>query len=96
MTRFVVKSTSVATEFNPNFAGETLVCYYGKGEKMICREGTHYSQDNFIATKHNLIEFGYKRECDAKRSWIYKNPNTDIECKLNFWKNTVEIVKVEV
>ncbi len=38
-------------------------------------------------------EYGYNRACDAKRSWLYKNPAKNRE----FWEDEIiEIIKVEV
>ena len=96
MIRYLVKLTGTATENNVNFAGETSVCYYGKNQKLVGREGTHVPEENFIVTRYFLEEYGYKRLCDARRSWIFKNPNTESEKRLDMWRNDVEIIKVEV
>ena len=96
MKRYLVKLSCKATENNPNFAGETLICYYGKNQEMIGREGTHYPQENFIVTHHSLMEYGYKRMCDARRCWRYKNSNTELEERLGMWQNKAEIIEVEV
>lgn len=90
MTKYLVKETSIATPSNPNFAGDLLIVYYGKGEQMVAREGTHRPCDNFDRTDYMLNEYGYNRLCDAKRAYAYKHPeNTE------FWTSTVEIVEVE-
>ena len=42
---------------------------------------------------YNILNYGYNRECDAKRSWIYKNP----ERNSSYWTpDELEIIKVEV
>ena len=95
MIRYLVKWTGTATENNVNFAGETSICYYGKAETLVGREGTHLPEENFTS-RYFVEEYGYKRECDAKHSWIFKNATTDIEKQLNMWKSKAEIIKVEV
>ena len=97
MTKYLVKSTSVGTKTNPNFAGEIAISYYGKDQKMVGHEGTHYSDMNFPLKDYLIEEYGYNRESDAKRSWIYKNiKETDGKDAYGFWESTVEIIKVEV
>lgn len=88
--KYLVKQTSIATQSNPNFAGEMSITYYGKGEKMVKREGTHIPCENFDRTDYMLNEYGYNRLCDAKRAYAYKHPdNTE------YWTSTVEIVEIE-
>ena len=73
MTKYMVKVTATATADNPNFAGEVAIYYFGKGEEMIKREGTHLPKDNFDRTGYMLAICGYNRKCDAKRSYHYKH-----------------------
>ena len=96
MKRYLVKLSGKATENNPNFVGETSICYYGKNQTLVGREGTHLPEHNFIVTRYFLEEYGYKRECDARRSYIFKNPMSDLEKRLAMWNNEVEIIEVEV
>lgn len=81
MKRYLVKQVSVATEENPNFAGETHVSFHGN----------HGIFDINAYSEYLVKEYGYKRRCDAKRNWTYKNPENS-----RFWKSTVEIVEVEI
>ena len=90
MKAYLVKETSVATQENPSFAGETSIAFFGKDQSLLAQCGTHAFQHfNHIGIWGK--EKGYKRPSDAKRSWIYKNPENS-----KFWKSTVEIVEVEV
>ena len=89
--RYLVKETSVATAENKNFAGEIHVYTFGKGEEMISASGHKRDWENFDRTIYMAKEYGYKRECGAKRSYIYKNPENS-----KSWKATVEIIEVEV
>ena len=90
MKRYLVKETSTATESNPNYAGDVSICYFGKAEHMLAREGTHLPKDNFNHFHFTLAEYGYSRKCDAKRSYTYKHPENT-----KFWTSTVEIVEVD-
>lgn len=96
MKKYVVKVTSIATEENLNFAGETDITYYGKDMKELAHEGDHAKQSMYgikgLGDNPWLIdEYGYSRACDAKRSWVYKNPENS-----KFWQSTAEIVEAEV
>ena len=94
MAKYIIKITNVAKDSNPSFAGATCVYYYGKKEKLVGDEAFNISpligMDYFNFLVH---EYGYNRECDAKKSWLYKNPDKNRE----FWEDEiVEIIKVEV
>ena len=95
MTRYLVKVISKATEKNPNFAGEEVVTVYGKDQRLLSIEGSHADHIGNVKKMWgcDVIEYGYKRECDAKRSWIYKNPNP---LHNGFWNEEVSICAVEV
>lgn len=88
---YLVKMVSKATDANPNFAGEELITYHGKGDKLLKAEGSHadkvYMTCDFV--RWMLEDYGYKRECDARRCWSYKNPENS-----KFWKSTVEVVEI--
>lgn len=94
MTKYIIKNYSKATESNKNFAGEDFIAYYGKENRLVGYTGSHaqrYNQAFPISLR--LVEYcGYDRKCDAKRSWVYKNPDRD----LPHWKSEVEIIEVEV
>ena len=92
LTKYLVKETSTATPDNKNFAGTVQVAYYGKNQMLIKIEtisGTAINDFDPIQ-KWNIATYGYGRECDAKRSWIYNNPENT-----KSWSSTVEIVSIE-
>lgn len=95
MKYYLVKTVSVATPENQNFAGMYEISYYGKSDKQIAQEGTAPESIHTVKTLENrlfmLEEYGYKRACDAKRSWAYKNPETNRN-----WVSAVEIVEIEI
>ena len=97
MKRFLVKIISKATEINPNFAGtEFISSYYGKNRKLLGHIGHigSYAEASHTAMdlRECLIkEYGYTRECDAKRSWWYKNPETSKN-----WTSTCEVVEFDI
>lgn len=89
MKKYLVKETSIATEDNPSFAGQTAISWMGKGDTIL----KHVSPDgksDCDLLRYTLDDYGYDRECDAKRNWTYKNPEND-----KYWTSTVEIVEVE-
>ena len=90
MAKYLVKETSTATPNNPNYAGEVIVYYFGKGEKMLAREGNHRTYDNFNHIEWCIDEYGYNRPSDAKRAYAYRHPENS-----RYWTSTVEIVEVE-
>ena len=92
MRRYLVKTTSVATKENPYFAGEVQVYYTGKEETDVKREGTHEPELNFDRI-WLAEEYGYKRECDARRNWEWKHRD---EASSKHWTVAVEIVEVEI
>lgn len=94
MTKYIIKNYSKATESNLNFSGEDFVAYYGKENRLVGYTGSHAERYNqaFPISRWLVEEYGYSRKSDAKRSWVYKNPDRD----LPHWKSEVEIIKVEV
>lgn len=92
MTKYIVKTTSYATENNKNFSGKMIYGLYGKNQKLL-EMGGSYAEERFLdfgMSTYMLREYGYNRECDAKKSWIYKNhENTE------YWKSTAEIIAIE-
>lgn len=88
MTRYLVKITYKATENNKNFAGETHVYYEGKGEKTVKDDTSYFPW--------RVEEYGYKRECDAKRNYHFHNPTTETCNGVVIWEKQVEVVKVEI
>ena len=96
MKKYLVKITSVATKENPIFAGEIDINYYGRGESHIAHEGNHGDGIYRIGKLEDINSYwiekdGYNRECDAKRSYMYKNPENT-----KYWKSTAEIITVEI
>lgn len=92
MKKYVIKTTSRATDSNINFKGTTAIYFYGKGEEMLAKEGTYDPQTNFNRMWYTLDNYGYTRECDAKRSWIYKHPES---ISPHWAKEKVEVIEVD-
>ena len=87
--RYLVKTVSTATPENPTHAGSVVTDYYGKAEELLFSDYRGCRYNNL--TPALVKEYGYKRECDARRAYSYTHPeNTD------YWRTTVEIVKVEI
>ena len=97
LIRYVVKETSVATENNKNFAGEIGITYTGKETKLLACSGKHYENDPFMKRycspipRYLLVDYGYKTEGQAKRSYCYRHPENN-----GYWKSSAEIVKIEI
>ena len=92
MERFyLVKSVCKATANNQSYCGETHTYIHGKEEYLLLAD----TRDEFVArdlmTPYFVRQYGYKRECDAKRSYSYTHPeNTE------YWRSTAEIITVEI
>ena len=92
MKRYVVKSTSVASETNQSCKGEIHVWWHGKGEAYCGKLIFHKDwTDGNGLYDWEAKNYGYTRRCDAKRSYLYKHPQNDSN-----WSTVVEIVEVEV
>ena len=93
MKYYIIKCTSVATENNFNFRGETDITFFGKGQRELAHLGTHAESTGSKRelSDYMVREYGYSRKCDAVRSWIYNNPENS-----EFWKFKCEIVEVEI
>ena len=89
---YFVKITSVATETNKNFAGETHTYLYGKEETLIETQGSKSLQVRF--TPYFARCYGYKRKCDAVRSMKRHQQFFEVD-SLN-WLNTAEVVEISV
>lgn len=76
---YLIKVTYKAKDTNPNFKGETHIYYVGKGNKSI---------ENKYLSQWWTEEYGYKRECDARRSWEMKHQEDEL-----YWYKTCEIVE---
>lgn len=92
MTYYIVKVTSKATQDNPNFADMTSIAYYGKDQKLLGMVTIlqDYLDGNINIHPYLVKSYGYKRKCDAARSYVYNNCHSS-QC----WKKQVEIVEVE-
>ena len=91
MKRYLVKNTCVATANNLSYGGETHTYIYGKDQRLLFAD----TPDSFVAcdwmTPYFVKEYGYQRECDAKRCYSYTHPeNTE------YWRTTSEIIAVEI
>jgi hypothetical protein len=91
-TYWFVKSVSTATPENPSFAGKLHTYIFGKEEYTLFEDvpGGFYNVD-LTNCPGCIVEYGYKRFSDAKRSYHYKNPQNDWA-----WRTTVEIVSLDV
>lgn len=94
MSKFIIHCVSRATKDNKNFVGDVLETYYGKKEKLIGMYGNHAERFHSIQEVNDYMikEYGYSRLCDAKRSWIYNNPDVNGP----YWDTEVEIIEVAV
>lgn len=93
MKVYLVKAVLKATENNPTFKGMEEINYYGKDCKRLASFGSvtevfHTAQDFY---RWEVAEYGYKRKCDALKSWIYKNPENS-----EHWKSVTSIEEMEI
>ena len=94
MKRYLVVETSKATEQNPNFAGTEVTYTLGVGDYVIGIEGSYCEKSHMERQPirgWDVMEYGYKRMCDAKRNWTYKNPENN-----KYWQSTTEIIEVDI
>ena len=92
---YFVKITSVATETNKNFAGQTHIYLYGKEETLIETKRNKSLQVKF--SPYIAREYGYKRKCDAVRSMKrHQELNRWAEKEFPYWTSTAEIVEINV
>ena len=89
--RYLVKVIGRATETNPSHKGETHTYIFGKAEEMLFANTGDPWIDRDWLSPHFVLEYGYKRECDARRSYAYKNPE-----RSEYWQDRVQIIEVEV
>lgn len=90
MKYYLVRETCTATEKNRPFKNEVITYWYGKGDGCIRREAFISSEYDYDDTDWSLPYYGYKRECDAKRNYTYRNSSSS-----EYWKCEVDIVEVE-
>ena len=92
---YFIKITSVATETNKNFAGETHTYLYGKEETLLETQGSKDLQVKFC--RYLAREYGYKRKCDAVRSLKrHQQLNQWHEDNFPYWVSTIEIVEINL
>ena len=89
---YLVKLVSRATEANTNHAGEVNTSLYGKGEELLYSDSPDLWVKRDLLSWYFLNEYGYRRECDAKRNWLYRNQVDDPK----WWTNEKEIVSIDV
>ena len=87
MKMYLIKSVSIATQSNPNFAGETRVYILGKN---LC---TKYKEEYL---KFYAKEYGYKTISGAKQRFKSLKETFEWESERGFWESTCEIIEVEV
>ena len=89
---YLVKSITRATEQNKNFFGSVETHIRGKDCYTLYAEGTPDRwHDIDLMTPYFVRQYGYKRECDARRSYAYKHPE-----RSQWWQERVEIITVEI
>ena len=88
---YLVKTITKATEQNEHFKGAVHTHIFGKDGEMLFAETGDTWIDRDCMTPYFVREYGYKRECDARRSYAYKNPERSI-----YWQERPEIITVEI
>lgn len=89
---YLVESFSTATAANPNYTtGELHTSINGKGDINLLYEISDGHRYCDLITPSMVRKHGYKRECDAKRNWSYRNPENT-----RFWKTDVHIIRAWV
>ena len=90
---YLIESINTATNLNDEFPGVCELRYYGKENKCLYCAGTPngWTDHSHLWTPYFVREYGYKRECDAKRNWVYKHSESN-----KYWKNETRIVRAWV
>jgi hypothetical protein len=91
-TYWFVREVSTATPENKNFAGEVHTYIIGKDSMHIYEDvpGGFHNGD-WTKIPYFIHKYGYKRPCDARRSYAYRHPQND-----ESWKTTVKLVSIDV
>jgi hypothetical protein len=89
-TRYLVQTVSTATPENANFAGMVHTYIHGLRETLLFCDGYGYAKINALHPFH-ILKYGYKRMCDARRSYNYRHPEMS-----KSWTSTVEILTVKI
>ena len=90
MTKYVIKVVFAAKDSNPSFAGDVNIYYYGKAQCLLVSKSRYANNLPYLDIM--AANYGYDRECDARKSYIYKTRNDSEE----FWTSVTTIEKVEV
>lgn len=90
MTKYIIKVVSTAKDSNPSFAGDVNIYYYGKAQCLLASKSRY--ENNLPYLDIMAANYGYDRECDARKSYIYKTHNDSEE----FWTSVTTIEKMEV
>ena len=91
MKRYLVKITETPTELNAN--GSVHTWYEGIGETMLGHSGFNMrSLNEWEPSAFSIVQYGYKREQNAKRNWSIKH--TPYHGSL--WTITSEIVCYDI
>ena len=88
---YLVKTVTKATEYNEFSKGAVHTHVFGKNCEMLFAETGDPWIDRDYMTPYYIRNYGYKRECDARRSFAYKNPERSI-----YWTERPEIIAVDI
>ena len=93
MKRYFVVVQNTATDKNELHRGEVCRWTYGKGEQLVARQANYDTGFNFNHTTYKpyAMEYGYKREQDARRNPSYKDTQSS-----EMWDREVAIIEVNV
>ena len=89
---YFVKIVSRAKESNPSFAGDVSVSIYGKDQKLLAMMGNHAEKIHMMQDFNPWYakDYGYKRKCDARRNWLFKNAGNE-----KYWDEEASIVWID-
>lgn len=90
-TYYFVEEVSTATPENKNWLGHVHTYIKGKDYNIYVDVPDGWHNRDLRNCPNCIKEYGYKRACDAKRNWTYRNPQND-----DFWKTTVKIVSFSI
>ena len=86
MKKYFVKVTSVATESNPNFAGETRIHIVGKGGEIYYPKQLPYIYDYGWSERRFAQSYIKKDRVEERESWVRFG---------HYWDNKYEILEYE-
>lgn len=91
MKRYLVKRTMIARDTNRNRPGHVETSLNGVGGAILFYEGSGTRFDCDHMTDEMIERYGFKRLCDAKRSWAYKSPEVE-----EYWITQMDVLTYEV